>query len=338
MKTGIATLLTAALMTSAAMAGHAPKAAKFNVVPLVSDQAGVAPNTDPNLVNPWGIAYSPGGPAWVSDQGTSVSTLYDRTTGAPQSLIVNIPGRFPTGQVYNHSGGFTISANGKSGSSVFMFDTLTGTIAGWNSSVDVNNAVTAVDDSDEGAVYTGLAIDSTGQHLYAADFANNEVSIYNNKFKETGSFTDSSLPKGFVPFNVAVLNGKVYVAFAKRAKSGGSKAGKGLGYVDAFDLDGNLQQQLIAKGDLNAPWGLTIAPAKFGGLDGSLLVGNFGNGQIHAYDINTGAEIATLKGADGKPIAIDGLWTVDAGPGASVTFTAGPVEETHGLYGLIQPK
>jgi uncharacterized protein (TIGR03118 family) len=338
MKTGIVTLLTLALMTSAAIAGHAPKAAKFNVIPLVSDQAGVAPVTDPDLNNPWGLSYAPGGPAWVSDQGTSLSTLYDRNTGAKQGLVVNVPSLFPTGQVYNHSGGFNISANGLNGSSLFIFDTLTGTIAGWSSSVDPNNTVVAVDDSAEGAVYTGLAIDSTGQHLYAADFANNEVSIYNNKFKETGSFTDTSLPRHFAPFNVAVFNGKVYVAFAKQAKPGGSKAGKGLGYVDVFDLDGNLQQQLIAQGDLNAPWGMTIAPSGFGGLDGALLVGNFGNGQIHAYDINTGAELATLKGADGKPLAIDGLWTVDGGPGSSVTFTAGPDHEAHGLYGLIQPK
>jgi len=338
MKTAIATALTVALMTSAAVAGHAPKATKFNMVPLVSDQAGVAPNTDPDLVNPWGLSYQPGGPAWVSDQGTSLSTLYDRNNGTKQSLIVNIPGRFPSGQLYNHTGNFNITENGHSGSSLFIFATLTGTIEGWNQSVDLNNAVTAVDDSDEGAVYTGIAMDATGKHLYAADFANNVVSIYDNKFTETGSFTDSSLPKNFAPFNVAVFNGKVYVAFAKRAKTGRAKPGNGLGYVDVLDLDGNLQQHLIANGDLNAPWGMTIAPTGFGGLDGKLLVGNFGNGRIHAYDLNTGAEVATLKGTNGKPLAIDGLWTVDGGPTSSVTFTAGPGGETHGLYGLIQPQ
>ena len=324
-------------MTSAASAGHEPsKGPNFNVVPLVADQPGIAPNTDPSLINPWGLSYAPGGPAWVSDQGTSKSTLYDRNTGAPNSLVVAIPERFPSGQAYNHSAGFKITEGTHSGPATFLFATLTGTIEGWNQTVDLNNAVLAVDDSDEGAAYTGLALDSTDAHLYAADFANNEVSIYNNTFTETGSFTDPSLPKHFAPFNVAVLNGKVYVAFAKRAKTGRSKAGKGLGFVDVFDLNGTLLQHLIAGGDLDAPWGMTIAPSGFGGLDGMLLVGNFGNGRIHAYDPNTGDEVATLRDASGKPLTIDGLWTVDGGPGSSVTFTAGTDGETHGLYGLIQ--
>ncbi|MBV8801309.1 MAG: TIGR03118 family protein [Alphaproteobacteria bacterium] len=331
MRLSISIVLGAALMTSAAVAGQ-----KFNVVPLVSDQAGIAAHTDPNLINPWGLAYVPGGPAWISDNGTNLATVYDRSTGNPSALVVNIPGQAPSGQVANTSSGFKVTENGKSGAALFIFATLTGTIEGWSPSVDGKNAVIAVDDSGEGAVYTGLAIDSTLTHLYAANFTKNEVSVYDNTFTETGSFTDKNLPKNYAPFNVAVLNGKVYVAFAKRKKSGDEKHGKGLGYVDVFDLSGNLQKQLIATGDLNAPWGMTIAPSGFGGLDGKLLVGNFGDGSIHAYDVDSGAEVATLKGADGKTLKIDGLWTIDAGPGSNVAFTAGPDDETHGLYGLIQ--
>ena len=336
MKAGICLVLGLTLLATAAADAKGRKP-KFNVVPLVSDQVGVAPNTDPNLINPWGLSYAPGGPAWVSDQGTSVSTLYNRTTGTPQSLVVAIPDKFPTGQVYNGGGGFQITANGKTAPALFLFDTLTGTIEGWSPSVDGTNGVLAVDDGDEGAVYTGMAIDSAFTRLYTADFANNEVSIYDSNFKELTSFTDKTLPKHFVPYNVAVLNGKLYVAFAKRGKSGGPKFGKGLGYIDVFDLDGNFQKHLVSNGDLNAPWGMTIAPSGFGKLAGNLLVGNFGNGEIHAYNPNTGEDTATLADANGNTLKIDGLWTLDGGPGGSVTFTAGPDSETHGLYGLIQP-
>jgi uncharacterized protein (TIGR03118 family) len=337
MKNGICLALGMALLASSGAVAK-EKNPKFTVVPLVSDQAGVAAHTDPNLVNAWGLSYAPGGPAWISDQGTSLSTLYDRSSGAVQSLVVTIPDRFPSGQVYNGSGGFKVTKSGQTGPALFLFATLTGTIEGWAPGVDASNGVLAVDDSDEGAAYTGLAIDSTFTHLYAADFANNEVSIYDNTFKETGSFTDKTLPKHFAPFNVAVLNGKVYVAFAKRAKTGRSKAGNGLGYVDVFDLDGSNMTHLISNGDLNAPWGMTIAPTGFGKLAGKLLVGNFGNGEIHAYDATSGEDVATLGDSKGKTLKIDGLWTVDGGPGSSVAFTAGPGGETHGLYGLIQAK
>lgn len=335
MRTGICLALGLSLLATAGAAAKEKKP-KFNMVPLVSDQDGVAAHTDPNLVNPWGLSYAPGGPAWISDQGTSLSTLYDRTSGAPQSLVVTIPDRFPSGQVYNGGTGFKVSANGNTGSALFLFATLTGTIEGWAPSVDASNGVLAVDDSDEGAVYTGMAIDSNFSHLYTADFANNEVSIYDNTFKEIKSFTDKGLPKHFAPFNVAVLNGKLYVTFAKRGKDGRSVAGDGLGYVDVFDLNGKHMEHLISNGDLNAPWGMTIAPAGFGKLEGKLLVGNFGNGEIHAFDPDSGEDVATLGDSKGKTLEIDGLWTVDAGPGSSVTFTAGTDHETHGLYGLIQ--
>jgi len=338
MRTKITLTLGLILLTTAATAAtNPPSGSMFDVVPLVSDQAGVAPNTDPNLINPWGISHSSIGPNWVSDNGTDKSTIYDRNTGAIQSLVVNIPLGAPTGTVFVTGGGFTITENGKSGSSIFLFDTESGAIEGWNNTVDANNAVVAVDNSANGSVYKGLALDSAS-HLFAADFANNQVEIYDSTFTKTGGFTDATLPKRFAPFNVAFLNGKVYVAFAKRERHGSDEiAGKGLGYVDVFDTSGNLLQHLIANGDLNAPWGMTIAPSGFGKFGGSLLVGNFGDGKIHAYNADTGEELGKLKDSNGKTIAIDGLWALDAGPMSNVTFSAGPDEETHGLLGLISP-
>jgi uncharacterized protein (TIGR03118 family) len=324
------------LLASPALAagGKAP-AGSFTITNLVSDQEGVAQNTDPDLVNPWGISHITGGPNWVSDNGTDKSTVYSRTTGA-KSLTVNVASA-PTGTVANSGGGFVISENGRDGSSAFLFDTEAGTILGWSSSVDPNNAVVAVDNSAKGSVYKGLALDSTSKQLYTADFTNNKVQIYDSNFNLTKSFTDKSLPRRFAPFNVQMLGGKLYVAFAKRERGGSDEvAGKGLGYVDVFDTSGNLLTHLVANGKLNAPWGMTIAPASFGSLAGALLVGNFGDGKINAYDANTGDYLGALKDANGKALKIDGLWAVDSGPANNqITFTAGPDDESHGLLGLI---
>lgn len=311
-------------------------ASKYSITNLVSDQAGVAQTTDPELVNPWGISHlTSGSPNWVSDNGTDRSTVYNRSSGS-KSLSVGVAGA-PTGTVANTAGGFVVSKGSKSGAASFMFDTESGTILGWNNSVDPNNAVLAVDNSKKGSVYKGLAIDGVSKQLYAADFVNNEVQIYDNTFAQTGAFTDNMLPNRFAPFNVQLLNGKLYVAFAKREKHGtDEKAGKGLGYVDVFDTDGNLEKRLIANGKLNAPWGLAIAPSSFGDFAGALLVGNFGDGKINAYDPDSGDYLGALKGTNGKTIKIDGLWALDSGPNNDqVTFTAGPDEETHGLLGLI---
>lgn len=324
-----------ALLSTAAMAAHTPRG-DFHVVPLVSDQKGVAPNTDPNLVNPWGISQAPGNPLWVSDNGTNLSTLYDPKTGAIQPLVVNIPSDGPTGTVFVNGNGFPISKNGTKGNSIFLFDTEGGAILGWNNNVDLNNAIVVVDNSRKKSAYKGLAIDDN-LNLYAADFVNNAVQVYDKKWHLAGTFTDSSLPKHFAPFNVAWINGKVYVAFAKREVGGIDEVdGKGLGYVDVFDTGGNLQKQLVAQGDLNAPWGMTIAPAKFGKFAGALLVGNFGDGKVHAYDPDTGRFLGTLKTSSDKILVIDGLWSLFPGPDKeSVIFSSGPDGEKHGLLGQI---
>lgn len=320
-------------LSAALFAGTALAAPHFAITNLVSDQAGVAAHTDPDLVNAWGISHSPGGDPWISDNGTDKSSIYD-FSGTKQFAVTLSPGA-PTGTVYVPNGGFVIRKGGVSGPSIFLFDTESGAIEGWNPSVD-QNGVMALDNSAKGAVYKGLAIDGATNRLFAANFARNKVEIYDNAFTLLGSFTDAGLPAGFAPFNVAMLNGKVYVAFAKRERHGIDEIHrKGLGYVDVFDTSGNLQTHLIANGMLDAPWGMTIAPSSFGKLSGALLVGNFGNGTIHAYGANSGEMLGTLKGTDGAPLHIDGLWALDTGSSSAVTFTAGPGGEAHGLLGNI---
>ena len=325
-----------AFLSGALFAGTAMAAPHFTINKLVSDQAGVAAHTDLDLVNAWGISHAPGGPLWISDNGTDKSTIYD-SSGNKQFGVTLSPGA-PTGTVYVPNGGFVIQKNGVSGSALFLFDTESGAIEGWSPSVD-QNGVVALDNSAAGAVYKGLAIDGATNRLFAANFAKNKVEIYNANFKLIGTFTDRGLPKRFAPFNVAVLNGKVYVAFAKREKGGIDELHrKGLGYVDVFDTSGNFLTHLIANGVLNAPWGMTIAPSGFGKMSGALLVGNFGDGRIHAYDANTGDFKGTLRDSDGSPLSIDGLWALDGTTGSSsVTFTAGPGDESHGLLGNIAP-
>jgi uncharacterized protein (TIGR03118 family) len=338
MKMSIA--LGVALLSTVAMAADkiTPPRLDFHIVPLVSDQAGVAPNTDPNLVNPWGISQAPGNPLWVSDNGTDLSTLYDPNSGAINPLVVSIPPGAPTGTVFVPQGtGFPISQNGATDDSIFIFDTESGAILGWSFNVNQTQAIVAVDNSGKGSAYKGLAFDPSDVLLFAADFVNNQVQVYNKKWRRVRSFTDKSLPKHFAPFNVAWLNNKLYVAFAERAAGSIDEVdGKGLGYVDVFDAQGNLLQHLVANGPLNAPWGMTVAPSGFGKFAGALLVGNFGDGRIHAFDPQTGDFLGTLKGQGEKPLAIDGLWSLFPGPDEdSVTFSAGPDGEAHGLLGLI---
>jgi len=316
-------------------------AAGYKISPLVADQPGIAPNTDPNLVNPWGLAQvTDSAPVWVSDNGTGKSTFYDRTSGVLQFPVVTIPDGVPTGIVAVPNGiDFELTEGATSGRAYFLFDSESGVISGWAPSVDTNNALIGYNGSDQGSVYKGLALDTVHKHLLAADFTNNQVQIFDTTFTPIGSFTDPDLPKNFAPFNVAVLNGNVYVAFAKREKHGGDEIdGKGLGYIDVFDTNGVLQTQLIAKGLLNAPWGMAIAPSNFGTFANDLLVGNFGDGKINVYDPANGTFIGTVSNKRGKPLKIDGLWALDPGPGkTTVTFSAGTDGETHGLLGLIKP-
>jgi uncharacterized protein (TIGR03118 family) len=322
---------------------------------LVSDVPNLARVTDPNLVNPWGITPNPSGPFWISDNGTGLSTLYDGE-GQINPLVVTIPppagapgAAAPTGIVHNGSSDFVVQENGVSGASAFIFATEDGTISGWSPGVDLTNAILAVDNSASGAVYKGLALgtDSAGDNLlYAANFHDGTIDVFDKNFTPTqlsGSFTDPRIPQGYAPFNVKNLNGHLYVTYAKQnAEKHDDVAGIGHGFVDEYDMDGNLVRRLVTRGVLDSPWGETIAPQGFGKFSGDLLVGNFGNGLIHAYDPNTGAFEGTLRDANHRPIRIEGLWGLTPGTGMGagdtdkVYFTAGINHEQDGLYGSLQ--
>jgi uncharacterized protein (TIGR03118 family) len=317
---------------------------------LVADAA-PAPHVDTHLVNAWGIAFNPTGFVWVNNEGTSTSTLYDGA-GVPQSLVVAIPAGTagaarPTGIVFNGSSDFKVTQNGVTGASPFIFAGLAGTVAGWSPTVNRTNAVTVVD-SGGASVYTGLTIASSGgaNFIYAADFRNRRIDVYDGNWQKAtlpgGSFTDPNLPATYAPFGIQAAGGRIYVAYAQRDASGEEAKGAGLGIVDAFDPNGAFVARVATGGALNAPWGMTLAPAAFGDFSNSLLVANFGDGKINAYNPSTGALMGTLSRADKTPIVIDGLWGIAFGngiqaqPTTTLFYAAGPGDEAHGQYGKIE--
>lgn len=332
-------------------AGDATSATSYAATNVVSD-AGATPYVDANLINAWGIAFNPQGFVWIANHGTSTSTLYDGN-GVPQSLVVSIPpGRAgnaePTGVVFNGSADFMVSQGGVSGPSVFIFVGEAGTVAGWSPGVNRNSAVTVLDNGAAGAVYKGAAISMQGAShlLYAPDFHNGRVDVFDAGFKKVaaaGGFADPTLPVGYAPFGIQAVGDRIYVSYAKQdAQAHDEVAGAGLGVVDVFDTSGKLIKQLVpAGGALNAPWGLAIAPADFGPFSNALLVGNFGDGRINAFDPATGAMLGTLSKADGMALVIDGLRGIAFGnglnsqPSNTLFFTAGPGAGAHGAYGRI---
>lgn len=325
---------------------------------LVSDGLVPAAHRDANLVNAWGVAFNPFGPVWVADNGSGVSTLYDGA-GNAAPLVVLIPsagnafgGGNPTGIVFNGSSGFVVSSFGLSGPSRFIFASEDGGIAGWAPNLEApvsTHAVRVVDNSKTtGAVYKGLALSAggSGSLLYAADFHNGRIDTFDASFKPVtlapGAFSDPSLPAGFAPFGLQAINGDIYVSYAKQdADRHDDVKGAGLGFVNVFDPNGKLIRRVVSRGRLNAPWGMAVAPAGFGRFSGRLLVGNFGDGRINAYDLATGEFVGRLKGVDRRPIQIEGLWGLAFGNGFAnqpvntLFFAAGPGDEQHGLYGRI---
>ncbi|HYZ32149.1 MAG TPA: TIGR03118 family protein, partial [Crenalkalicoccus sp.] len=240
--------------------------------------------------------------------------------------------------------GFTVTAFGKAADAAFLFDSEDGTITGWTPGVDPAHAVLAVDNSDSGAVYKGLAIgnDGTQSLLYAANFHSGKVEVYDHDFQLVNRITDASLPKDYAPFGVQVLGDHLFVTYAKQDAAGRDDvAGKGHGFVDEFNLDGTLVQRVASHGPLDSPWGVSLAPESWGALAGDLLVGNFGDGTILAYNLSTGTFDGKLRGADGAPLHIDGLWGLIPGNGglggdpAKIYFTAGVDDEAHGLFGSL---
>jgi uncharacterized protein (TIGR03118 family) len=328
----------------------------YTRVNLVSDIDGVARFTDLNLVNPWGLAFGPTSPFWVADNNRGVSTLYNgRGQGFPvgSPLVVTIPtpsnptGGAPTGIVFNAAGEFVISANLKSGSPLFLFSTEDGTILGWSPAVSVTSAVITVDNSGSGAVYKGLAIGSTtkGNFLYATNFRAGMVEMYDKTFKLVNTFTDSTVDPNFAPFGIQNIGGQLYVTFAlqKLPDKHDDQSGPGNGFVDVFETDGTLVRRLASHGTLNSPWGLALAPNGFGKFSHHLLVGNFGDGRINAFDVGAGDFDGQLIDPEGNPLAINGLWALQFGNGArnggsrhKLFFTAGIADESHGLFGFVK--
>jgi uncharacterized protein (TIGR03118 family) len=339
----------------------------FTVNNLVGSDASVgAAQIDPNLINPWGLSESATSPFWISDNGSGLTSIYSVTSAGvttnaiPPITIAVPPGQdpgsaSPTGQVFNSfasAGAFTLQDGTPA---TFLFATEDGTISGWNPAAGTQSII-AVDEADNpaagdealgmGAVYKGLAIGESdnGPVLFAANFRHGTVDTYDKNFNLINSFTDPTVPQGFAPFNVQVLDNKLFVTFAQQDDTKHDDvAGTGNGFVDEFDLNGNMLGRVASNGPLDSPWGLAIAPQSFGRLSGDLLVGNFGDGTIDAFNLKTDDFLGKLSGADGKPIVIGDLWALAPGNGGNggdpnaIYFTAGVHAEAQGLFGSLTP-
>jgi uncharacterized protein (TIGR03118 family) len=339
-------LVAAAAMAVAASAQRvlADGVNNFTQTNLVSDIPGLAKTTDPDLVNPWGVSFSATSPFWVSDNGTGVATLYNGN-GDKQGLTVTIPAGAsgmgaPTGVVFNSSTSFN--------SDVFIFATENGTIDGWRGGLGTTAEL--LDTPSVGAVYKGLAIGSTasGTYLYATDFHNNLITVIPGVGAPAlpGNFTDPNMPAGYAPFNIENINGLLYVTYAVPDAAGHDPlAGPGNGFVDVFNLQGVFLQRLVTGGPLNSPWGMALAPAGFGEFANDLLIGNFGDGKINAFNPSNGSFVGTLDGTNGMPLVNLGLWDLTFGNGGNgghtsdLYFTAGIPGtgnvEDHGLFASI---
>ena len=322
---------------------------------LVSDGFVPADLVDPNMVNAWGLVSSPTSPWWIADNGTGRATLYNVSTGAIP-LVVTVPGAggkqsAPTGLVFNGGTGFVVTNSGGTSAARFIFAGEDGTISGFRG-VPV---VIAVNNSASGAAYKGLAIASTttGDFLYATNFHAGTVDVFDSTFHPVtmppGAFTDPTLPDGYAPFGIQNIGGTIYITYALQdADKHDDVRGEGHGFLNAFDTAGTLIRRVASRGRLNSPWGLALAPDDFGAFSGDLLVGNFGNGKINAFDPGASRgnseyqQRGQLHSADGPPLVIEGLWALAFGKGApnngpmnTLFFTAGPGDEQHGLFGTL---
>lgn len=329
-------------------------APSYEQIDLVSDGSITAAHIDTNLVNSWGIAFDADGFACVADNHTGVATFYDGN-GVVQATVITIPPpggvmgtSAPTGVVFNPTPGFVVSNDGTSGPAKFIFATEDGTISGWNSTVNATNAILKVDNS-QSAIYKGLAIDSngTGYFIYAADFHGAKIDVFDSSFAPVtlaGSFVDPKIPAGYAPFGIQNINGDIYVTYAKQGVGKVDDVpGKGHGFVSVFDANGNFIRRVATRGQLNSPWGVAVAPASFGRFADHLLIGNFGDGVINAFDLASGNFQGHLRESNGKGLVIDGLWGIHFGNGVhnqprnTLFFASGPADEAHGLYGKITP-
>ena len=330
-------------------------------VNLVSDQSTVgAQLVDPDLINAWGLALSATSPLWVANNNSDTSTLYSiGAAGASVSkvgLTVNTPGPAgnpgaPTGQVFNGGTGFVVTTAAGSGPARFIFSSESGEIIAWNPTADpatAGVATASVVFTSPTAVYKGLAIatNDSGTFLYASNIHDGTVDVFNSSFQPVtlaGSFSDPFLPAGYAPFGIQNIHGLIYVTYAQQnAAKDGDVPGIGHGFIDVYTSDGFLVKRLVSRGGLNSPWGMAVAPSTFGSLAGKLLVGNFGDGHVHAYGLFNGIPAGPVLNTSHQPLVIPGLWAMVDGTAAtggtgSVIFSAGPGDEAHGLIGVLHP-
>ena len=314
---------------------------------LLSDGAVRTSNFNRHLVNPWGLASSPTGPFWIASEGTGTSQIV-RADGSAFAPDVSVPADrsgHPTGLVFNGGGGFEVGAGGVTATSLFLFVTLEGRILGWNPTVDPSAAIVAADLGSSGAAYTGVAIASTGsgRFLYAANFAQGTVDVFDDGFVRVESFSTPLVPAGYAPFGIAEIDGELFVTFALRDPSTGEDVpGPGNGFLFRLAPDGSSFEPVAEHGELNAPWGLVVAPGGFGKFSHKLLVGNFGDGRILSFNVHNGQLVGQLEDEEGEPIVIEGLWGLRFGNGGAggdlkdLYFTAGIDDEEHGLFGEIE--
>ena len=339
-----------------------PAGSAYRQTNFVSDIPGFAPIQDPLLVNPWGIAFRGTSPFWVANNGTSTSTLYRGDVSGsplvknPGLSVVTVPGGLPTGVVGNATPDFAITPCAvASCPAAFIFSSITGNIVGWNPSAGPNSTTGVIAGSHPGHVYTGLAngSNSGGNRLYAADFANGNIHVFDGTYAlttTTGGFADPTIPtmvgNTYHPFNIQNIGGSLYVMYAKVGTDGKDEAGVGNGFVRRFNTDGVRDLTFgINNGPLNSPWGVAIAPSTFGIFGSALLIGNFGEGNpsLHAFNPTTGAFLGTLQNENGDGIVIDELWGfqfgngVNGGDPGTLYFNAGIGEEEHGLFGSLKP-
>ena len=337
---------------------HASAAAASDIyhqTNLVSDLPGVALIQDPDLVNPWGISMSGASPFWVANNGSGTATLYaGDVKGSPfvkNGLVVTIPGGLPTGTVFNtgNATDFVVRSGAASGRATFLFASQVGIVSGWSPGVPPPPPSKQAQVGGTGdAVYTGLAIGQVGTatYLYAADFEHGKIDVYDNTFHFAtldGSFSDRNIPNSYSIFNIQNLGGKLYVTYAQQShKEPDEETDRGSGFVDVFDTSGHLLQRLIRGNHLKAPWGVTLAPANFGAFSNALIVGNFADGQLHAFDPESGKYLGEMKNEQGKPVVIEGLWGITFGNGGSggdknaLYFASGLDDEMHGLFGSLR--
>jgi uncharacterized protein (TIGR03118 family) len=352
------------LMTSCLVFGNMPVlAANPPVTPnggyletnLISDLAATALRMDTRLVNPWGIVAGPES-VWVNDNGTGETTIYGPFGQVFRfTIFIPAPGggpATPSGLVFNDTQRFMVAQSGRQAPSTFLMSTEDGTITAWNLQVNGSNAVIVVDNSASGAVYKGLALarDANGRpQIYAANFHAGIVDVFDGNFQFVSSFTDSNLPPNFAPFNIHNIRGYVMVSFAlqKLPDAHDDQAGAGNGFIDVFDTDGTLLRRFASQGVLNSPWGMAVAPQNFGRFSEALLVGNFGDGKINAYDLLTGKWLGNLTRPNGDDLVIDGLWGLTFQRSSwddqrefevpRLYFSAGLNAEADGLLGFIRP-